>query len=65
MTEAFRTFDTAATPGDREIYFQLTAIVVPRPIAWISTLAPDGTPNIAPFSFTTVFRPNRRRSSVS
>jgi flavin reductase (DIM6/NTAB) family NADH-FMN oxidoreductase RutF len=29
-------------------------MVVPRPIAWISTLAPDGTANIAPFSFTTV-----------
>jgi flavin reductase (DIM6/NTAB) family NADH-FMN oxidoreductase RutF len=53
MTEAYRTFDTADAK-DREIYFQLTAIVVPRPIAWISTLAPDGTTNIAPFSFTTV-----------
>jgi flavin reductase (DIM6/NTAB) family NADH-FMN oxidoreductase RutF len=53
MTESYRTFDTADAK-DREIYFQLTAIVVPRPIAWISTLAPDGTANIAPFSFTTV-----------
>ena len=25
--------------------------VIPRPIGWISTLAPDGTPNLAPYSF--------------
>ena len=27
------------------------ALVVPRPIGWISSLAPDGTANLAPFSF--------------
>lgn len=27
------------------------ALVVPRPIGWISTLAEDGTPNLAPYSF--------------
>jgi len=27
------------------------AIVVPRPIGWISTLGSDGTPNLAPYSF--------------
>ncbi|WGF89636.1 flavin reductase family protein [Marinivivus vitaminiproducens] len=27
------------------------AVVVPRPIGWISTLSPDGRPNLAPFSF--------------
>ncbi len=25
--------------------------IVPRPIAWVSTLSPDGRPNLAPFSF--------------
>jgi len=25
--------------------------VVPRPIGWVSTLAPDGAPNLAPYSF--------------
>ncbi len=29
----------------------LKAIVTPRPIGWISTLAPDGTANLAPYSF--------------
>ena len=27
------------------------ALVVPRPIGWISTLSPDGVVNLAPFSF--------------
>ncbi|HAA75302.1 TPA: flavin reductase [Candidatus Latescibacteria bacterium] len=29
----------------------LNALIVPRPIGWISTLGPDGTPNLAPYSF--------------
>ncbi|MFC4454502.1 flavin reductase family protein [Deinococcus sonorensis] len=32
-------------------YKLLTGVVVPRPIAWVSTLNPDGTVNLAPFSF--------------
>ncbi|MCD0485440.1 flavin reductase family protein [Streptacidiphilus sp. ASG 303] len=36
-------------------YKLLTAVVVPRPIAWVSTLAGDGqTANLAPHSFFTV-----------
>ena len=35
----------------RQAYRLLTSLVAPRPIAWISTLAADGTPNLAPFSF--------------
>jgi flavin reductase (DIM6/NTAB) family NADH-FMN oxidoreductase RutF len=27
------------------------ALVAPRPIGWISTIAPDGRPNLAPYSF--------------
>ena len=27
------------------------ALVVPRPIGWVSTISADGIPNIAPFSF--------------
>lgn len=27
------------------------ALVVPRPIGWISTVSPDGDFNLAPFSF--------------
>lgn len=32
-------------------YFWLVASIVPRPIAWVSTLNPDGSANLAPFSF--------------
>lgn len=40
-------------PGS--FYRLLTAVVVPRPIAWVSTLTPDGaTANLAPHSFFTV-----------
>ncbi len=35
----------------REAYNLLLSVVVPRPIAWVSTLGADGTPNLAPFSF--------------
>lgn len=38
----------------RDVYKLLTGAVVPRPIAWVSTLSADGIPNLAPFSFFTV-----------
>jgi flavin reductase (DIM6/NTAB) family NADH-FMN oxidoreductase RutF len=41
--------------GVGAFYRLLTAVVVPRPIAWVSTLAADGTTaNLAPHSFFTV-----------
>ena len=36
------------------VYKLLTATVVPRPIAWVSTRAPSGLANLAPFSFFNV-----------
>ncbi|WP_018548851.1 flavin reductase family protein [Streptomyces sp. LaPpAH-108] len=41
---------------DRRSFYQLlTSVVVPRPIAWVSTLSADGgTANLAPHSFFTV-----------
>ena len=35
-------------------YKLMTAIVVPRPIAWVTTLSTDGVVNLAPHSFYTV-----------
>lgn len=32
----------------------LTGAVIPRPVAWVSTVAPDGVPNLAPHSFFNV-----------
>jgi flavin reductase (DIM6/NTAB) family NADH-FMN oxidoreductase RutF len=34
-----------------QAYDLMTAVIVPRPIAFISTISPEGLPNAAPFSF--------------
>ncbi|WP_395403349.1 flavin reductase family protein [Arthrobacter sp. UC242_113] len=44
-------------PGElssRDFYRLLTAVVVPRPIAWISSRSAEGVDNLAPHSFFTV-----------
>src|SRR5258708_21270863 len=41
------------TPRDR--YKLLTGFVLPRPIAWVTTVGPTGVVNAAPFSFFNVF----------
>src|SRR6185312_13305864 len=35
----------------REAYGLMTATILPRPIAWVSTLSAAGRANLAPFSF--------------
>lgn len=39
----------------RQRYGLMISLVVPRPIGWISTRAPDGRSNLAPFSFFNAF----------
>ncbi len=56
-----RTLDAATTPKPMQIdpndhnpqliYQLMTSVIVPRPIAWVSTLSRDGVLNLAPFSF--------------
>jgi flavin reductase (DIM6/NTAB) family NADH-FMN oxidoreductase RutF len=44
------TFDLAEVESaDR--YKLLMGLVVPRPIAWVATVSPDGVPNLAPYSY--------------
>lgn len=41
-------------PGDwseREFYLMMTALVIPRPIGWISTISAAGVRNVAPYSY--------------
>ncbi len=45
----FRTDDASVNA-----YKLMTAVVVPRPIAWVTTLSADGVVNLAPHSFYTV-----------
>jgi flavin reductase (DIM6/NTAB) family NADH-FMN oxidoreductase RutF len=42
---------SAADLSGGEAYRLLVDTIVPRPVAWVTTLSPDGVPNLAPFSF--------------
>jgi flavin reductase (DIM6/NTAB) family NADH-FMN oxidoreductase RutF len=46
-------FDPAALQKN-EVYKLLSGAVIPRPIAWVSTVSKQGIRNLAPFSFFTV-----------
>lgn len=43
-------FDMAAL-SDAQRYKLMAGCIVPRPIAWVSTLSADGVGNVAPYSF--------------
>lgn len=54
----------------RDVYRVMISCITPRPIAWVSTISPNGIPNLAPFSFfngvganppTVLFCPVNRR----
>ena len=49
----------------QRVYKLLIGSVVPRPIAWTSTLSPEGIPNLAPYSFFTVASRNPPTLCVS
>ena len=55
MSKAY--FDLAEAES-RDRYKLLSGLVVPRPIGWIGTRRPDGTYNLAPFSFFNVVSSN-------
>jgi flavin reductase (DIM6/NTAB) family NADH-FMN oxidoreductase RutF len=46
---------STADLNPRERYKVLTGFVLPRPIAWVTTIGPTGVVNAAPFSFFNVF----------
>jgi flavin reductase (DIM6/NTAB) family NADH-FMN oxidoreductase RutF len=48
-----RDWDPAAVAYD-DIYALLGNVVIPRPIAWVSTRSADGVDNLAPHSFFTI-----------
>ena len=48
-------WNTPRRPQPRERYKVLTAFVLPRPIAWVTTIGPTGVVNAAPYSFFNVF----------
>lgn len=44
-----------ATLSRQELNRLVNGLVAPRPIAWVSTVGRDGSPNLAPFSFFNAF----------
>ena len=48
--EAFHSIDPETTPSDI-MYPLVISAVVPRPIAFISSVGPDGSHNLAPYSY--------------
>ncbi len=48
-----------------DIYKVLSGVVIPRPIAWVSTFGPDGVPNVAPYSFFQPITPSPPHVSFS
>lgn len=57
MSQEFLTIDPA-TASTRDLHGYLLGATSPRPIGFASTISPDGTPNLAPFSFFNVFSSN-------
>lgn len=53
LMHQFRTFQSVPVAGRdlRQNYQLLVSCVVPRPIAFVTTLSPTGVVNLAPFSF--------------
>src|SRR5579864_6292656 len=41
-----------------DVYHMLVDVVTPRPIAWVTSLDPEGVVNLAPFSFYNAFGAN-------
>ncbi len=54
--EGWQEFDPGSLTGE-EMYHLLNAAVVPRPIAWVSTVSAAGVPNLAPHSYFTAVSP--------
>jgi flavin reductase (DIM6/NTAB) family NADH-FMN oxidoreductase RutF len=56
----------AATDLETEATYKLiTGLVVPRPIAWVTTLSRSGSVNLAPFSFFTCVAPKPPLLAIS
>jgi flavin reductase (DIM6/NTAB) family NADH-FMN oxidoreductase RutF len=51
------TIDVAGA-GIVEVYRTLVEVVTPRPIAWVTSIDPEGRVNLAPFSFFNAFGAN-------
>lgn len=53
------------TQSERDNYKLLTGSIIPRPVAWVSTLAENGKVNAAPFSYFNIVTADPPMISVS
>ncbi len=60
----YRVFDSREI-DHQQIYRLLIGSVVPRPIAWVSTMSAAGVANLAPFSFFTMVSHHPPMASIS
>ncbi|KAF9529395.1 hypothetical protein CPB83DRAFT_852592 [Crepidotus variabilis] len=60
-----KTWDLTSMESMRDSYKLLTSAIIPRPIAFVSTLSEDGVPNLAPFSYFSMVSANPPLLSVS
>ncbi len=60
----YRVFDSEEM-DHQQTYRLLIGSVVPRPIAWVSTMSAAGVPNLAPFSFFTMVSHYPPMASIS
>jgi flavin reductase (DIM6/NTAB) family NADH-FMN oxidoreductase RutF len=58
MSDLKRDTIDAATTSWMDGYRRLVEVVIPRPIALVATVDPEGVPNLAPFSFFTIVSSN-------
>lgn len=54
-----------ASRSERDNYKFMIGSIIPRPIAWVTTLTPSGTVNAAPFSYFTIVTANPPMIAVS
>lgn len=54
-----------ATLGERDAYKLMIGGIIPRPIAWVTTMTAAGTVNAAPFSYFNIVTSNPPMISVS
>jgi len=65
LSNVFKTFCFAEPQSFSEGYRLLISAIVPRPIAFVSSLSVDGVPNLAPFSYFSMVSHNPPLLSIS
>ncbi|PVF94045.1 hypothetical protein CPB86DRAFT_714039 [Serendipita vermifera] len=63
-SEGYKVFDPSKEESST-IYKLMTSGIIPRPIAFVSSLSSDGVPNLAPFSYFSMCNHNPAMISVS